>query len=265
MPRAPVIVHYHIYKNAGSSIDQLLQESFRGAWAAFEGQSATDVLNCDQLTCFLDSNPQVRAVSSHQARPPLPLPHDGAIIMLRHPIDRVKSVWAFACMDASQPDHGVARSGGLRGYVRWALDNPAGVVIRNYQVVHLSEASLRPRHIFDAIGTAEDLRQVLVLLRSLGTFGLVRRFEDSCRVFQAHYTRSFPALRLHPVHENATDKSGTPEQAAIGHVRDELGPALYAQLLAANELDLALYDDAMVMFEEALDELTAGGSTRRRS
>ena len=32
-----VVIHYHIYKNAGSSVDAMLRASFGDGWQAFEG------------------------------------------------------------------------------------------------------------------------------------------------------------------------------------------------------------------------------------
>ncbi len=37
MPK-PTLVHYHIFKNAGTSVDRLLAESIGEAWAGYEGQ-----------------------------------------------------------------------------------------------------------------------------------------------------------------------------------------------------------------------------------
>src|SRR5262245_50872737 len=110
------IIHYHIYKNAGSSIDWLLQNSFGPSWATFEGAHATDIQMAQRLSAFLASRPDIRAVSSHLARPPLPFPGDKAIVMIRHPIDRVMSVYAFARKDTSQSDHGIATAGDLSDY-----------------------------------------------------------------------------------------------------------------------------------------------------
>ena len=69
----PHLVHYHIYKNAGSSIDRLLRYSFGETWATFEGTHAADVQSSGALALFLEEHKTVR-----EANPRLlwrPSPH----------------------------------------------------------------------------------------------------------------------------------------------------------------------------------------------
>jgi hypothetical protein len=245
------LIHYHIYKNAGSSIDRLLQQSFGSAWTSFEGRDAADVLPASRLSAFLEKTPTVRAVSSHLARPPLPSPNDKAIVMLRHPIDRVYSVYAFAQRDPTQPDHHRARARSLAEYVRWALDSTdGGVVIRNYQTIHLSQASFRYGHIYRACATEADLQEAKDLLAALGVFGLVRRFADSCAAFMRQYRDAIPELRMFDVRENTSQPHHTREADVIERVRTELGPDLYRRLVCTNELDIQLYEWAKARFDE---------------
>jgi hypothetical protein len=240
---APVLVHYHIYKNAGSSMDALLQQSFGERWAAFEGTRADRVpINYEQLRTFLAENPDKRAVSSHCARPPLPTPRTRPIIMLRHPIDRARSVYHFARRDPTQPDHAVASASSFREYVEWFLPRcDAGVVIRNYQVIHLSDASFRYSNIELAQANVEDLAQAKSLLNDFGVFGLVRQFSESCRLFAAHYKHEFPELHLREVRENVSTNPAMSEDVALASARAELGTSAFAKLLRHNLLDLELY------------------------
>ena len=250
----PHLVHYHIYKNAGSSIDRLLQYSFGETWATFEGTHAADVQSSGALTLFLDEHKNVRAVSSHLARPPLPFSHDKGIVMLRHPIDRALSVYSQVQRDPTQPDHQIASTHNLAGYVRWALDNQEGFVIKNYQVIHLSEASFRYVDIYHAVATNTDLQQATEVLSSLGVFGLVRRFAHSCELFMRHYRDTFPELQMFEIRENATQAAGTSESDAIERVHAELGHSLYQRLVDANDLDIQLYIEAAKMFEQYFTE-----------
>jgi hypothetical protein len=142
----PVLIHFHIYKNAGSSIDRLLAESFGDAWTTFEDPSH-DIIDCHRLRRLLAARPGLRAVSSHRFRAPLPCRSARPMVMLRHPVDRARSIYHFARRDPTQHDHAVARNGSFADYVEHYLpQKDAGVVIRDYQVVHLSDASMRCRH-----------------------------------------------------------------------------------------------------------------------
>lgn len=254
----PVLIHYHIYKNAGSSIDRLLRQSFGDAWTGFENSSGGDIVDCLRLREFLGTQPHVRAVSSHRARPPLPTPSARPIVMLRHPVDRARSIYHFARLDRTQPDHAVASGGSFRDYVEFFLPKTAaGVVIRDYQVVHLSDASIRCQNIQLARATARDLTEAKALLRTWRVFGLVRRFADSCKLFTASYGREFPELRLHDIQENVSTSASLSDTEALDRAQAELGAATFDRLLDANALDLELYRFAQQRFVEQMAAIQA--------
>jgi hypothetical protein len=243
----PVLIHYHIFKNAGSSLDRLLAASFGVNWVAFEGAQSGGVPDAGQLQAFLAARPSVRAVSTHLARPPLPAPHCLPIVMLRHPIDRARSVFQFLRRDSSLKDHARAQDG-FAAFVDWSLDTPAeGVAIRNYQVFHLSDATFRPNNV-SLDSTRDDLAQAQALIASWPAFGLTRAFAASCDLFETVYAPLFPELEFYPAHDNASPDHAATEEDAIEAARAELGPVVFARLCAANELDLALYAFARRLF-----------------
>lgn len=253
---APVLVHYHIYKNAGSSIARLLRECFGDCWTTFEGASASDIIDSARLKDFLNAHPHIRAVSSHLARPPIPMLSVRPLLMLRHPIDRARSVYYFACRDASQPDHEIASNGSFSDYVNFYLEqDDAGVVIRNYQVVHLSEASFRCEHIQLAEASPADLEHAKAVLAEWGVFGLVRRFADSCKLFSAYYGGEFPELVLQEIAENVSTSASLNDDEALALAHTELGGAAFDRLIEANSLDLELYRFAQERFSERLGAL----------
>jgi hypothetical protein len=252
----PVLIHYHIFKNAGTSVDWLLRKSFGDNWTTFEGQHAADVQSADRVRTFLEGRPDIVALSSHLGRPPLPWPAARAIVFLRQPLERARSVHAFVARDATQPNHAVARRG-FANYVRWALDsNDGGVVIRNYQVIHLSTASLRAGHIYRAEATADDLGEAVRYLDAWNGVGVVSRFDDSCRVIQQALVSTFPALNLASIRLNVTHAARPEETERLEEIREELGAETYARLLAANELDLSLYAHAQRLLHRRLALVT---------
>src|SRR5207249_3323610 len=117
----------------------------------------------DQLKMFLDSQPGVQAVSSHQARPPLPARFDVVpIVFIRHPLDRIESVYEFVRRDTGQPQHKLLSMLSLSGFVSWVLDNGQGaVVVRDYQTIHLSGASFRHPHLYEAQANEDDLKEAI--------------------------------------------------------------------------------------------------------
>lgn len=65
-----VLIHYHIFKNAGTSVDECLRESFRELWGIYEGPHAHAIQSSVQLGAHLAANPHLAAVSSHLSRRP---------------------------------------------------------------------------------------------------------------------------------------------------------------------------------------------------
>ncbi len=243
----PYLIHFHIFKNAGSSIDRILASSFGAAFGHYETTIPFQALNPEGLGPFLASNPVLQAVSSHLPRRFLLLPHCLPIVMLRHPIDRARSVHQFICRDLTAKDNLVARQG-FAAYVDWALGTPGeGISIRNYQVFHLSGSPLRSDNPL-LISTVNDLLQAQARIAEWPAFGLVRHFRQSCHFFQTEYAPIFPQLRFREIRENVSPETAETEEDSVAAARDELGPTIFAKLCAANELDDELYRFARALF-----------------
>lgn len=95
-----LLVHYHLFKNAGSSVDAILRANFAERWRAaeFPAAPATQLPLVAQL---LAEDRELTALSSHTLRlPPGRIPGAAAIpiVFLRHPLDRLKSAHNFERM-----------------------------------------------------------------------------------------------------------------------------------------------------------------------
>lgn len=252
MHASPVLVHYHIFKNAGTSIDECLRHSFGESWGAFEGPDAHAIQSSEQLAAHLQANPRLAAVSSHLARPPVPTPNCLPIAFIRHPLIRAYSVYQFTRRCPSQPFSDVAQATGFDGYIRWALrEEPGSIVIRDYQVVHLSDASWRCDHILKARALPEDMAQACALISSWGVVGVVELFDLSIRTYQALYGPWVPSLALDPRTENSTTPGPAPIDERVNALRELLGEDLHAQFMAVNQLDLALHTHAIRVLQQA--------------
>lgn len=88
-----VLIHYHLFKNAGTTIDGILSRRFPGdGHGHLEGTYPWSSVSPGALLDYVKAHPEIEAVSSHQAY--LPLPDDQQIrflpiVFLRHPIDRL--------------------------------------------------------------------------------------------------------------------------------------------------------------------------------
>jgi hypothetical protein len=252
-----VLIHFHIYKNAGSSIDRLLWESFGDRFEVLDPVPGCEIIGGATLRDYLLANPRLKAVSSHRIVPPALLRGALPIIMLRHPADRARSAYRFARRNPDMPDHSIAAASSFAEYVAWSLATRGhGAVLRDHQVGHLSGAP----HQGAQETTRFHLEQVKALLASLPAFGIVRQFAQSCRLFNARYRPFLPGARFMSWAENFTGDVTQDDAEALSDIRAELGEPAFAALADANRLDLELYSFAKTEFAKRLARLDRPGA-----
>src|SRR5690242_4433413 len=97
-PTRFLVVHYHIFKNAGSTIASILEREFQNGFATVHGPDDVSVVDLISLSDFVASHSAVEAISSHHLRYPKPI-LPGTIIFdccfLRHPLDRLQSLYSY--------------------------------------------------------------------------------------------------------------------------------------------------------------------------
>nr|WP_254063454.1 hypothetical protein [Rhodanobacter sp. L36] len=232
----------------------MLQRAFGDQWDSLETKVPRHAVPSEQFVAFARTHPHLRAISSHGAHMPMPQADDivfHPILFLRHPVDRVGSVYAFERRqpaDARGIGIEVARSEDLAGYVRWRLAEGNGSVIRNFQTIHLSAYGDDLRH---AVVNDNDFERAQATLQSLPFLGLVDRFDESIRrlrIYVRPFVRDFAPEEFAPA-ANATPERAATLSARIAEIETALGPDLYAHLLEQNRFDLQLYQQAQQLFD----------------
>ena len=61
------LVHYHLFKNAGTSVDEMLRQNFGSQWIEREFEGPHNRPNTDAVAQFLNERPDIIALSSHTA------------------------------------------------------------------------------------------------------------------------------------------------------------------------------------------------------
>jgi hypothetical protein len=248
-----VIVHYHLYKNAGSTIDSILDRNFHGEERGhIEGPYPWSMLKPSDLLDYTLANPRLRAISTHQARLPLPQHPEVTflpLLFLRDPIDRFGSVYSFERKQPAEslsPSTIVARRASLPEFAEWVVGRDGTAVCRNFQVVHLSAEQ---RDVPEGRATPGDYDAALAQLKSLPFFGLVELFDESIQAMGDYLRPHFGELEFHHSPINVTAERKSTLEQRLKHIREELGPSLYRELLEHNALDVLLYREAQQMFE----------------
>ncbi len=247
-----ILVHYHIFKNAGSSVEHLLRTSLGERWARLEGPHSWSIVTSDQVRSCLLRQSDLVALSSHQARLPLPA-HPGwrilPIVILRHPLDRIASVYRFESgQGGSSPGSRMAEKSSLGDYIRWRLGESGGPALRDFQTVCLSAAQLEVEDPRDGRATERHLSSAKKFLRSLPVFGLVEEFAESIERFSGWLRPMVPVLDLAPTWKNVSQQADSSLEDRVREMRAEIGDTLYRALLEHNRLDLELYAFATGLF-----------------
>lgn len=247
-----VILHGHIFKNAGSTLDWSLQRSFGEAFLDHRNDSAMTIEGEQYLCALLAAQPQLCALSSHHLCCPLPqldtmqlLP----LFMLRHPISRVASVYAFERQQGgTSPGAVAAREMSFEDYVGWRLRPSVARTIRNYQTLYLAG---RHRDLSSAQLGLGIFGRAMATVRSVPTIGLVERYDESMVLFEAALRPYFPQIDLSYVRQNQTAAPDLPRTPDA--ILQALGAA-GAELVDANSLDLAIYQLVQQRFAQTWSE-----------
>ncbi|MBX6745376.1 MAG: hypothetical protein IRY87_25370, partial [Acetobacteraceae bacterium] len=242
-PHRHIILHYHLFKNAGTSLDHALKAQFGSAWHEQEGPGPG--WRASDIAAFLAANPGITVLSSHTALLPPPEVPNATIyplIFVRHPLDRIRSIYDFESKQAADTEGArAARATDLKGYVTWRIARKGDRAIRNFQAYRFSLA----------VPTSEgtELQRALLALDRLGVVGVVERFDESLARIEAWLRPHFPELHLKPTRANVTQRAGLSMEERLESLRLELGDELYRELEAANQADLELYRAALARHE----------------
>ena len=252
-----VLVHYHIFKNAGTSFNWALKKYFGERYAEYDTTDAEGVIRSEKMLQYLELQPHVQAVSSHQVC--FPSPNSSTVrgvptLFLRHPLGRVTSIYTFQRKQDPNVSMGARMANELdfSAFVEWSLETMPKT-IANYQVCfcagpEMRQAATQP-------GPA-DLEVAMRNVRDAGFVGLVERYDDSLTVAQDRLREYFPELELETNRLNTTSRPKTTDMV-IESLTEELGEARTEELIERNRLDVELHAYAAGLLDEHLSSIRA--------
>jgi len=265
-----VLVHYHLFKNAGSSIDSCLSDSFATQWHAFDPDANTGVYTANQLQSIIEAHPSTIAFSSHCLVPPLLTGSVkvSPIIILREPISRVLSAYAFEWQKQKGTDQPV---GELSDYIEAKFKLRRRNAIENFQTMRLAVTDPDARNPDVEKSDAELIEAACAVIEALPAFGLVEQFDRSVAWLQQAYQTDFPELALQPVATNVTQTKSSPLWERHSSIAEKIGADLFSELILRNQMDIQLYAFALGRFNALAPSATDtaidsdGGSQTRLS
>lgn len=240
-PSRHVIVHFHMFKNGGSTIEAILEREFGGRFATVHGSHASSALDDGDITSFIAAHPDVSALSSHHLRYPLPSIRRTVLFdccFLRHPLDRLQSVYSYLRKEpvelgAQDPILVLAQSVGPREFMSRMIDESPHFV-SNAQTLLIATGGAFTRPMDDT-----DLANAIDVLRRMAVPGLVHLFDESLVAAEHFLGPAFPRLRLHYTAQNVLRPLQHPEQR-LDELRTLWGADLYDELARLNRLDFEL-------------------------
>lgn len=220
----PIIIHVHVYKNAGTSVIAAFRRNFGDRVAELEPDDPERFLDDRTVEEYLRKHPDTVMVSSHRIRMPLPARLAGRdvlpLVFLRDPIDRLSSVYRFERREGQKGAiAALSRTTDFPGLVSTLLTAGLGSTIADVQS--------------QLCGSPADIPEGALL-------GLVERFSESMALIEHRLHQWYPRCDLAGSFENVTRPRGQ-LQADVQQTLDDLGPELVGKLLHLNARDVALY------------------------
>ncbi|WP_395340364.1 sulfotransferase family 2 domain-containing protein [Ningiella sp. W23] len=240
-----VILHYHLFKNAGTSIDAALKEQFTSdKWATKEFPN-DKTANAEQLAQWIKDEANIVCFSSHTAHLPVPSIPSVKVIpifFLRHPIERITSVYAFEKRQTVDTfGTKLARENDIKGYIEGRLSNVHDKQCRNFHCDKLGRVYPPTEH--------NELIRATQALNAMPFFGLVEEFERSIdKLSRVLQNAGFDHVLLKVKKSNASQSGQLTIADKLSTLKHDIGENLYETLLEANKYDIQLYEYAKRLF-----------------
>jgi hypothetical protein len=235
-----VLVHYHLFKNGGTTLESILEREFRDRFATLHGLDRDSTLDGRHLAAFLRQHPEIAAVSSHHLRYPLPVTRHAVLFdcwFLRHPLARIHSSYThFRRMNSGDVLSRMANERDSRSFVKWLVDQSPNMV-SEVQVQQLANGG-----VFRRPADRDDLGRAIQTMQRMSMPGLIEMFDESLVVAEYFLRPAFPGLSLEYVARNVSDPAAQELSTQDDRLRNIWGPDLFQELVRLNQLDLELHE-----------------------
>lgn len=252
-----VILHGHIFKNAGTTFDWSLKKNFGDGFLDHREDKLMRTEGRTHIAELVNSRPALRALSSHHMSRDLPSLPGVAFIqvyLLRHPVARLHSVYDFErTQKGTTPGSKAARSKTFTDYVAWRMLPDVARTIRNYQTLYLAgnHAATADSHI-----ATIDFPEAMRTIQGDSLVGLVERYDESMVMLEEQLRPWFADIDLSYVVQNAgkSRKRGAASHDVVARTLEELGD-LQQTVIDQNSFDLALYQLAGQRLQSRIDQI----------
>lgn len=233
-----VILHYHLFKNAGTSLDATFKENFaEGEWLTKEFSSQPEK-NKKEVAEWIVNNPNAKCFSSHTAMLHVAQIENVKVlpvIFVRHPIDRIASVYNFEKNQVAESFGAVlARNTNMAGYIETRLSLRQDRQCRNFHIDRFAAMISRDK------GT--ELERALIAIQELPFVGIVERFDNSLQRLE-NWLRGegFQEIELNAWRKNVSRDTNKTLQMKLSEIEAKTGKKIFQCLQDENREDMVLY------------------------
>lgn len=248
-----VVLHGHIFKNAGTTLDWSLARTFGSSFLDDRDHAAMREDGAAHLTELLRTRPDLRAVSSHHLPYPLPERPNTTFLrcyLVRHPIVRARSAYYFQRSQGADTREAVhARELDFESWIEWCLEPGRRTSVADYQTSYLAGT-----HVGGGGPVKEFHFRLAIENMSAALIGVVDRYDESMVVLEDALRRLGVTVDLAYVPRNVGTSSIAHLDADVARTLDALPHSGHA-LLASNFLDLRLYHHARSFLDERIREM----------
>jgi hypothetical protein len=249
-----VILHYHIFKNAGSTIEDILDHSLGERFGQLETPVGVGLISNSDLVNYLHERPGLQAFSSHQIRYPVPqvpgyLFFD--ICFLRDPLDRLRSFYDYFRQrpNPADPMSDLANRCNLGDFVAGMIRDHS-LFVRNNQVNLLACGGDSDEP------TEADLEVAIRRMKAMSFPGVVDCFEESARAGAAALAAAFPELDCARPAVNVTKGMQGTVAGRSAELRAACSAEVFEELLRMTELDRRLVENTRAEVMRRFEELS---------
>jgi hypothetical protein len=262
MSQRKVLLHYHIFKNAGTTFERVLDENYGDGHIKFDGPFSFSAITQDQLGTIIQRHPKAMACSSHQIHLPppsaiqfKPIP----VVFIRNPLLRIRSVFLFSERSGDGSPNKLTHPDPLTGLEEWVIKTLSGdknlLQISNLQTGMLSRCYNLPPKREGLEGRVNfDLQLAINNLSVVPCLGRVEYFDIDVPSFTETLARCdvpFAYEKREAENVSSPDYKDTVEEQ-LRTMERSLSPETWQKLHWLNHQDLALYEIAHEMVEKRL-------------
>ena len=253
-----VLLHYHILKNAGTTIEGMLDRSFGKSFCTVDHNERDAHFPNDALVRLIKQNSLVRALSSHQIHYPVPQ-EPGFIFFdlcfLRDPIDRLRSIYDYFREKPADGDAVSAYANELE-----LGDFIARLIKEMPWYMNDVQVNLLANGVVNDCPSKADLERATLRLMRISFPGVVDCFSESLVAGQYFLHPIFPELDCLAPALNVSTKAEKAIGERLVRVRDACSKKVFGELMDLNAMDLELLERARQEIRRRCSLVPAGKS-----